>query len=605
MKGMVKAVAAITLIIASLFCGCVPAAAEEAFPDALAEPSLKLRVDLFDDAQAYTYVHELPGYPDAPYVLFLPADCDRTRLRVSFDARQLKVGDAVLRSGDATDVFAADGNFTVEADGVIYPLRVLSSANLPSIYISTESGSLAAIHADKEHREAGALTVAENGAVTLAGSALSYIKGRGNSSWKSNEKRSYSIKFSEKTGLLGMSAAKKWALVSDNMDKSLMRNAIAYSAAKRTDLPFTVDFRFADLYINGGYRGNYLICEKVEVGSNRVDIADLDDANEQANPGVDLASIPVVKETQGDLKLSWSELPAEPQDISGGYLLEYDYPEEFDLRPAAFQTANGTTLVLHAPEYAGKGEISYVAALYAAFEEALLSPDGVNAQGKHYTEYIDIPSFVDGILIYDFTSDQDRGHSSWYIYLPAGEQRFHMGPMWDFDQSMDNAEHALFCVETAAKTRYDASKHVKKLQRETFIEQLCSHEDFIDAMADRFPALADAFESDLNGEIAALFARIASSASADAIRWGYDPGLYQDTQLRDYIPARCAKLRADFANIDALIEQALQAIEAQGGYASGASAQTPLRIVLGVAAVVAAGVGIFLVIRAARRRKTE
>ena len=83
-----------------------------------------------------------------------------------------------------------------------------------------------------------------------------------------------------------MKAAKKWALISNNMDATLMRNAIAYSAAKMTDLPYTVDFAFIDLYINGSYRGNYMICERVEIGLNRVDISDLEEANKKANPGI-------------------------------------------------------------------------------------------------------------------------------------------------------------------------------------------------------------------------------------------------------------------------------------------------------------------------------
>lgn len=583
----------------------MPASAETPFPDAAERSSLALQAHPFSSDTAEIDVLELPGYADAPFVLFLPAGCDRQNLRVSFPAASLTVNGIPLSSGKTTDVFAEDGVFTVTTPDGTYPLRVLGSDNLPSLYIETESGSLNDVHADKSHKEPGRLTVAENGAITMDRAELSYIKGRGNSSWRSNEKRSYNIKFREDTELLGMKAAKKWVLTSDNMDMTLMRNAIVYSAAQLTDLPYTVDFAFVDLYVNGGYRGNYLLCEKIEVGDNRIDIDDLDDANEAANPGVDLSA---TKRLQNDKKTptrAWCDIPNEPDDITGGYLLEYEYSDALADERSGFMTESGLCLLLHSPKNATKGEVDYVADLYGELEEALLSENGTNSQGKHFSEYIDMDSFVDGLLLYDFTDNQDRGFTSWYIYLPQGSRQFIMGPIWDFDQSMENASLVPDSVNCLAEKLYEQNSHRSGDSQKSFVEMLLSHREFVDRMAERFSTLKATFSGQLNGTVSDLFAEIKSSAGMDSVRWGYSVGQKKDVELSDYVNKRMEVLSSVYAHLDEQIEEAYNAIGQSGGLAQEDHPTDRFPTVPAVFALIFAAAAAMIIITVARRRRKE
>ena len=103
------------------------------------------------------------------------------------------------------------------------------------------------------------------------------IKLRGNSSLNS-EKKPYLINFDEKTTILDMPCNdKKWVLVPNMYDKSLLRNLLGYKMSFIFGLKFTPSCRFIDLILNGNYRGNYMICDKIEVKEDRVDITKMDE----------------------------------------------------------------------------------------------------------------------------------------------------------------------------------------------------------------------------------------------------------------------------------------------------------------------------------------
>lgn len=87
------------------------------------------------------------------------------------------------------------------------------------------------------------------------------IRGRGNSTWN-YPKKPYAIKFSEKQAFLGMPKAKKWVMLANYRDRTLIRNAVAFEIARQTTLSWTPLGRFADVILNNKFIGNYYICEK-------------------------------------------------------------------------------------------------------------------------------------------------------------------------------------------------------------------------------------------------------------------------------------------------------------------------------------------------------
>lgn len=554
--------------------------ADAGFPDAKDQSELAIEVRPFANKEIGISVLELPGYAEDRFYLFLPADADRGDLTLEFAYTALSVDGKQLKSGERTDLFAADGKYAVDADGKQYTLNVVSSEKLPSIHIETESGSLSGVHADKKHKEKGDMKIFDNKKETDA--VLEYVKGRGNSSWRSNEKRSYSIKLARKTSLLGMKQAKRWALISNNMDPTLLRNAIAYSAAQLTALPYKLDFRFVDLYINGIYRGNYILSEKIEIGDGRLELTDLDKAAKAVNEGVKLSECKYETDEYKGGKICYYDIPNDPADISGDYLLEFEYPEEQPNGNSGFLTKSGGALILHSPEYASKAEVSYIAEKYLALEEALLSAKGRNRAGERYGELLDEASFADGLLLYEFAHNSDRGLTSFYIYYSAQTGKFHMAPIWDFDQSMGAADEALDCVK--------ALSGEKESEITPFIYLLSSHPDFVEKMRDRFQELFPSFKNELAAETLKLRTLTEASARCDRLRWGYELNQKHDVELTDY-PA----LRADHM-LNALNELDLQAADLIS--ATG-------RIIIPAcvcAAALAAAVCIYFIIKSKRRK---
>ena len=464
------------------------------------------------------------------YYLFLPAGSDPSALTVHIDGQDsLVVNGTAVTDGEITDVFAAETALTVTVGSAAYSLEVLQSENLPAVFIQTESGSLAKIHENKNNKEKGSITVAEDGNITLDNAALKSVKGRGNYTW-AGEKKPYNIKFDKKTDMFGMGKAKKWSLLANFFDASLIRNAVALDLAKALGLPFTPEYRFIDLYVNGAYLGNYLICESVEIGEERVDITDLEDANENANPGVDIEARPKAgsggKVQSADVKGSrkWVDIANDPADITGGYLIESEIPSRYPLEVSGFVSDAGQPIVLKSPEYASRAQVNYIADFYQAAEDAVYAPAGYNGSGKHYSEYFDMDSLVKMYILLEFTMHRDAGLSSCFFYKDSRETKFHAGPAWDFDLSMGNMRYT-------GNLPYDFSDtgiwwanalgytQNKRLEISSIFAMLYRHEDFRAAVTQRWSEAEDMIGVYAKSGIAANIDLVAASAVMDGARW--------------------------------------------------------------------------------------
>lgn len=93
------------------------------------------------------------------------------------------------------------------------------------------------------------------------------IKGRGNSTWHGTPKRPYNITFMDAEYLKKQSvsmieniSSKKWSLLANYNDLSLLRNKIGYDLANQ--LSVGLDSEYFDVWMNGDFLGNYLITPK-------------------------------------------------------------------------------------------------------------------------------------------------------------------------------------------------------------------------------------------------------------------------------------------------------------------------------------------------------
>lgn len=90
-----------------------------------------------------------------------------------------------------------------------------------------------------------------------------------------------------------------------------------YKLAEETGVPFTMDSKSVDLYLNGSYNGTYLLTEKVEIDKNRVNITDMEKATEEVNDAeLDSYSAGGVSESRAQTR-KWVNIPNNPEDITG------------------------------------------------------------------------------------------------------------------------------------------------------------------------------------------------------------------------------------------------------------------------------------------------
>ncbi|HIQ81273.1 MAG TPA: hypothetical protein IAD32_08340 [Candidatus Scatavimonas merdigallinarum] len=230
-----KAVIALMLAIVMMLGACITAFAtitdEEpaAIPGYITDSTEKA---LWMDACPVSGTSEIDAvkwFPDSDgvYYMLLPASADLSGITVYHTFQDARIGQTPIISGNAYDIFEDGGDYTLDADGESYRLKVLQSSKIGSMFITTESGTMDNIHADKENKEAGSLLLIDTDGTVSYDGEMDHIKGRGNTTWNL-AKKPYNIKLSKKAELMGMAKSKK-------MDPSCQR-AGAFYAQKPLDL---------------------------------------------------------------------------------------------------------------------------------------------------------------------------------------------------------------------------------------------------------------------------------------------------------------------------------------------------------------------------------
>lgn len=412
---------------------------------------------------------------DGIYYMLLPTSADLSNITVYHTFTDARIGQTQIISGNAYDIFEDGGDYTLDADGETYRIKVLQSSQIGSMFITTESGSMDNIHADKENKEAGSLLLIDTDGTVSYDGEMDQIKGRGNTTWNL-AKKPYNIKLGKKAELMGMAKSKKWTLLANAQEHSGLRNRLTYDLADQIGLEFSPESRFVDLYANGEYLGTYQLTEKVDLGEdNLVKITDLQSKTEDLNDqDLDAYSRYTNGRKQG------YNIPNNPEDITGGYLMEYVWSVG---EPSGFTTNGGQALDLKSPEFASKEQIEYIASFVQDMEDAVYSSTGYNAKGKHYTDYIDAESAALMYIVQEFALNQDAAISSLFAYKESdidGDGKIHFSPVWDFDIAYGNLNatqngHSMLDYTTMFVAD---SRMFYESDRYTILGALCQHTDF-------------------------------------------------------------------------------------------------------------------------------
>lgn len=383
--------------------------------------------------------------------LFLPASSELSALKLYFDGETAELsadgGVLAVQSGAAFDLTAlfpsapGDGVYTVEMsrDGRTVSLHIMVSANTASLFLTSDdpvSGGREWIELSKSNRASGQACLLSAGGDVIYAGGMKQIKGRGNTTWTGYPKKPYQIKLSTASDLMenGESAA-TWVLLANYCDESLIHNRFTFDLAGDLGLAYSPHCRPVDLYYDGEYRGSYLLSEKTETGSSRVEVEDLEKAIEKANPDItDFDSLPLVSgSTPAGNPCQYVSGISLPTDYSGGYLLEMDYEDRAKEEASWFSTSLGMHLAVKSPEYLPGDAMDYISSCWQEFEDALAA-GGVNPQtGKSYGDCADVTSLAMVYLLEELSQDPDSFRSSCFFYRDAGDGPIYAGPVWDFD----------------------------------------------------------------------------------------------------------------------------------------------------------------------------
>jgi len=392
-------------------------------------------------------------WEDCRYI-FLPSVADRKSLMVSYsaaDGADIYLDDQKIISGGSFTLPDDKNEFIIKIGEKEYGKLKIMQSETGCIFLSTASGGLNKLDSDKYKTavETGSAVFADDQGKIQYSGELEKITSHGNSSWDYSAKKPYNIKLAEKADLYGMGKAKRWVLLSNFLDHSMQRNKVAIEMARAAGIEPAVDYIYVDLFCEGSYRGTYQLCEKIEVQKHRVNIRDLEDLMKEINEKEPEEYERKSAGTEDDKKFKYVpdsykyyDIPNDPEDITGGYLLQFQLCNRYERKTkSGFVTKLGQPIQIDGPEHASKAQVEYIRNFVQELEDAIYSETGFNSKGRHYSEYMDVDSFIKLYLLNEFVMNSDATGTSFYMWKDSdlrGDGKLHFGPAWDYDFAYDN-----------------------------------------------------------------------------------------------------------------------------------------------------------------------
>ena len=422
-------------------------------------------------------------------------------------------------------------------------ITFMSSSQIATAFIETESGSLDSLHEDRTNFEKGDIALFdEMGKMNYQG-RIEGMHCRGNSSFELTDKKSYSVNLKNEASLLQMKNSKKWVLIANSFDASYIRNKLAFDYCKENSVIPASESEYLDLYINGEYVGNYLLCHYAG------DIVEMDQAS-------DLERKIKALNTEGTLEIASEYISPDasikgyqgindPEDITGGYVIEANGVSRGRFR-CGFTTKRGNYYEVVYPEKASVKQVEYICGYMNEAEDAIFAEDGVNpTTGKHYSEYIDIKSWAEKYVIDQLFTDYDKNETNrsilFYKFSDSVDSHLYSGPAWDYDLS---AGSYVFGEEN-----FKEAPMYPLMDDSAYAEVLSQKEDVLNCIKTYIQnEVSEYLEDNMSAQIRRNSKLIADSADMDSVRWENPYKRFEDRNAEyDYIRWYLSE-RYDFLN---------------------------------------------------------
>lgn len=465
------------------------------------------------------------------------------------DALNLNEGEAyevsvkeILKKADSGEVLESGlsvGNYFFTYDST--PITALEN-DVPQIFVTTvRTASDSAVDlfqtgSDKTKINSTIVVKTKNGEKVDC-SDTGTIALRGNST-AGADKKPYNIKFKNKHDVLGLDGGKgekKWSLLANAFDKSLLRNQIAMQFHNYMEDNFQTD-KFTshcipvDLYLDGKYLGAYLLIESVEAGENRVNLNVEDSENNEILLELDstlrdkakdahlgnLATGEPVKTTRFQKAFTINE-PGGPGSAPGQGQTQEEWKQEISAYAASYQEKSDRVL-----------------AFLNDFEKLLPENENSESDIEAISQYIDLDSFVNYYITAELFKIKDVDYSSvrFYIKETAGgiagtdgkTYKMYAGPLWDVDLGCGNDDDAAG----------EGSAEIMKATTNPWFGALMKNADFKKRVVERYEAALPVIKSIFSdgGMIDTAAAGITKSADANYTK-AYDDDNEKDKTNTD------------------------------------------------------------------------
>ena len=309
--------------------------------------------------------------------------------------------------------------------------------------------------------------LSEFGGSAPAGSLeLDYIRGRGNSTWKSDAKRPYKIQLKAPVDLFGMGESREWALIANAKDPTLLKNRLTSWLGSSLGLSYTPQMVPVDVVMIGSEcgridLGSYCLSEHVEIGPSRLAIDKL---------GKDVVS------EQGDINLT------------GGYLLSiYNLQQNSDEpKGNVFTLSNGLKLIHEDPSFKDESSISdgqraqreYIQDYVLHIDDLIMNSASIDEEThQELSSLLDLQSAADYWLIQEFSQNTDAyDTSSTYLYKERDGKLF-FGPLWDFDLAWGDPQFTYFYEQSTTGFNFTKFVWIDELRaKDPYFVELIEHE---------------------------------------------------------------------------------------------------------------------------------
>ncbi len=390
------------------------------------------------------------------FSVYLPYVTDFSSLVPSFKATgAVYVEDVLQKSGVSAQDFSSELAYKVlssSGDVNTYHVKVYNSG-LPVVRISTSNMNVPF----DSWSEDGKITIrkASDNSLDYSGSLSVKCKG---SRYSTVDKHSFNLKMASKALLLGMSKGKRWILLSNYDDKSLLRaQAGFFLGSQLQGLQWTPKCEPVELVLGDRHLGTYLLCEQIRVSDGRV---------------------------------------------ADGYV--WEVTDDFDATDVHFRASrSGLDLCSVDPEVeTGSSEFLSAQQLIADFESALYGSSFKDANSG-YRKYIDVNSFVDWYLVNEIGKNKEAAFRSDCYFNINADGKIVMGPIYSFEDFFGNASDS-----------YEGYA----VKKEGWIARMFEDPYFVKLVADRWSELSGT-RSLLLSELTSQEARLGKSVVSNESLW--------------------------------------------------------------------------------------